>query len=607
MPAQLPYDVPWAAHPLSDRDAYDVDIDILAQHFTSLTVKDVPKTPSVPGAYPETPRVQLSPRVKKIINFLSLYSENNREMVENCARQLCDVTDADMFENKALNALSLLVTDGNTQTLQEPAKHLRELLFVAKKSVRFSQAPPDDDVFGTPSDTTNSAKDVRVKNEPPSSHISLQTTELTDSQVPQKTENQPMQPPMPVPIPLQPSAESSAQHDPPLHGSQDPRAPSHVATNTTPQPVISSKVPTVQATVPPAASAPPPPHISTDYNGVSAIPQDARSHIPIAQAPIPSSLPHYPPFQGPTSQMQRPNISQVPPPPVPAAYTYAAPEAPSAIPQNEPPHGWQYYPGDSIHVGPPSQSQGYYSVDVSAPPHSATRYYSPPPSAPNATWQAPRHTSAPPPAMPIQTTPYESISTPRRHISAPPPQPRGETLSTPPTQNQRSSKSSSFEINNVSNTLVLYNNNDQPITVASLTMKNNEKPIKEGYRVKARYIHCDRQSYVPVVISRPILPSNWNKLAGDLFIITTGPLGPSTVAETVWMLKEEGTWHDITHDFNSDQLDSLHLVPHPAKAIASDHFLSRRTSAVRKRTSTYASPVFIEIRLILWTSYSSYV
>ncbi|KAJ8692022.1 hypothetical protein PTI98_011537 [Pleurotus ostreatus] len=181
--------------------------------------------------------------------------------------------------------------------------------------------------------------------------------------------------------------------------------------------------------------------------------------------------------------------------------------------------------------------------------------------------------------MPIQTTPYESISTPRRHISAPPPQPRGETLSTPPTQNQRSSKSSSFEINNVSNTLVLYNNNDQPITVASLTMKNNEKPIKEGYRVKARYIHCDRQSYVPVVISRPILPSNWNKLAGDLFIITTGPLGPSTVAETVWMLKEEGTWHDITHDFNSDQLDSLHLVPHPAKAIVSDHFLSRRTSA----------------------------
>ncbi|KAJ8692023.1 hypothetical protein PTI98_011538 [Pleurotus ostreatus] len=218
MPAQLPYDVPWAAHPLSDRDAYDVDIDILAQHFTSLTVKDVPKTPSVPGAYPETPRVQLSPRVKKIINFLSLYSENNREMVENCTRQLCDVTDADMFENKALNALSLLVTDGNTQTLQEPAKHLRELLFVAKKSVRFSQAPPDDDVFGTPSDTTNSAKDVRVKNEPPSSHISLQTTELTDSQVPQKTENQPMQPPMPVPIPLQPSAESSAQHDPPFMG-----------------------------------------------------------------------------------------------------------------------------------------------------------------------------------------------------------------------------------------------------------------------------------------------------------------------------------------------------------------------------------------------------
>ncbi|KAF4605547.1 hypothetical protein EYR40_004333 [Pleurotus pulmonarius] len=571
MPAQLPYDVPWAAHPLSDCDSYDVDIDILAQHFTSLTVKDVPKTPSVPGAYPETPRVQLSPRVKKIINFLSLYSENNREMVENCARQLCDVTDADMFEKKALNALSLLVTDGNTQTLQESAKHLRELLFVAKKSVRFSQALPDDDVFGTPSDTTNSAKDVRVKKEPSSSHTSLQTTELMDSQVPRKTENQPMQPPMPVPIPLQPSAESSAQHDPPLHGSQDPRIPSHVATDTTPQPAISSKIPTVQATVPPAASAPPPPHVSTDYNGVSSIPQDARSHIPIAQAPIPSSPPHYPPFQGPPSQMQRQNISQVPPPPVPATYTYAAPEAPSAIPQNEPPHGWQYYP--------PSQSQGYYSTDVSAPPRSATRYYSPPPSAPNATWQAPRHTSAPPPAMPIQTTPYESISTPRRHISAPPPQPRVETLSTPPRQNQRSSKSSSFEINSVSNTLVLYNNNDQPITVASLTMKNNEKPIKEGYHVKARYIHCDRQSYVPVVISRPILPSNWNKLAGDLFIITTGPLGPSTVAETVWMLKEEGTWHDITHDFNSDQLDSSHLVRHPAKAIASDHFLSRRTSA----------------------------
>lgn len=74
----------------------------------------------------------IDPRAKKIVNFLSLYAENNREMVERCAQQLCEITDADKFEKKAVNALLLLVSDGDTETLEESARHLRELLFVAK-------------------------------------------------------------------------------------------------------------------------------------------------------------------------------------------------------------------------------------------------------------------------------------------------------------------------------------------------------------------------------------------------------------------------------------------------------------------------------------------
>lgn len=30
MPVELPYNVPWATHPLSNREAYDVDIDVRA-------------------------------------------------------------------------------------------------------------------------------------------------------------------------------------------------------------------------------------------------------------------------------------------------------------------------------------------------------------------------------------------------------------------------------------------------------------------------------------------------------------------------------------------------------------------------------------------------
>ncbi|KAJ8690129.1 hypothetical protein PTI98_011587 [Pleurotus ostreatus] len=485
MPAELPYNVPWATHPLSKREAYDVDIDILTQNFTSFAIRDVPKTPSVPGAYPETPHID--PRAKKIINFLSLYSENNREMVERCAQQLGEVTDPYTFEKKAFNALSLLVADGDTAALKEPAKHLRELLFGAKK-VRFAHAPPDDDVFGAPSDAAKpakpEAKDVQVKMEPSSSpYISPQVTEHPDSRGPRETENQhaptpavsvsvapPHVPTNPRPNPLPRESQDAPVHPAPSHHVHP--APSHHApTNydgreytTIPQPASSSQIPVAQPSIPPDTPVPPP-HIPINYDGreYTTIPQPASlsqipvaqpsippdtpvlpphvptnsndvkrrhadsSQIPIAQAPTTPSHPQYSQLQGPiqypTFQTQASNISQVPPPPGPTTYTYMPFGAPGSIPQHEP-------------QGPPHVWQQYHYPGgyASPPPQSQQGYYSVDTSAPQ---DAATRYYNPPPAIPEPI--FESASTPRpapRHTSAPPPviqvQPTSyESVSTP--------------------------------------------------------------------------------------------------------------------------------------------------------------------------------
>lgn len=418
---------------------------------------------------------------------------------------------------------------------------------------------------------------------------------------PQKAENQsaqtpavsvPVHPPH-VPTNLPPNPAPQGSQDPQVYVPPSPHAPTNYdgrAFSTIQQPASSSQIPVAQAPIAPAASVPPP-HAPTNSNDVSAIPQHASSsQAPIAQA----SHPHYSPFQKPTHgqyptfQTQGSTISQVPPPGS-TTYTYVPFGAPGAIPQNEPqgpPHVWQqyHYPGGGGNVSPPPQNPGYYSVDTSAPQGAAVRYYTPPPAvfeSASTPRPGPRHTSAPPQAIQVPTTSNESISTPsRRYVSAPPPaQPRAETLSTPPMHNERSTRPSSFEIDTISNSLIHYDGNAQPLVVASLTTKNNDKEIKEGHRVKARYIHCDRKSYVPIIIPYPVLPSNWRKLPGDLFIITTGTLGPTTNAETVWMFNEQGSWNNITDHFNSGRLDTAHLVRHPATAIAHDHFLSRHTSA----------------------------
>lgn len=97
--------------------------------------------------------------------------------------------------------------------------------------------------------------------------------------------------------------------------------------------------------------------------------------------------------------------------------------------------------------------------------------------------------------------------------------------------------------------------------VAELVYHNKDKGILEkgAGNYKSRLIECRRKG--PATFDSPIVPANWPKLIGDLFMVH---LDKRT--EGMWFHQGDGKWTNITHHWNSVSLDANHSVQHPSNS-----------------------------------------